>query len=160
MSRPHVNQIEGVVVKEIDMAEAGGELLQFNLTVEAGADAPADQVDELTRQLYAELGELGVEAVSLAASEPAPEGAKSAEALTIGALAVAVLPTFLPKLVEYLQAWALRGESRKVHVKSQVGDRSVEIEYSPSAISTKELERLVGKLTDALTPKTEASLSK
>ena len=85
------------------MAEAGEELLQFNLTVEAGADAPADQVDELTRQLYAELGELGVEAVSLAASEPAPEGAKSAEALTIGALAVAVLPTFLPKLVAYLQ---------------------------------------------------------
>ena len=139
------------------MAEAGGELLQFNLTVEAGADTQADQVDELARQLYAELGELGVEAVSLTAGGPAPVGTKSAEAFTIGALAVAVLPAFLPKLVEYLQAWALRGESRKVRVKSQVGDRSIEVEYSPTAISSHELERLVNSLTGALTPKTEAS---
>ena len=139
------------------MAEANQELLQFNLTVEAGADSPADQVDELARQLFAELGELGVEAVSIGAAGLAPEGAKSAEAFTLGALAVAVLPAFLPKLVEYLQAWALRGENRKVHVKSQVGDRSIEIDYSPSAISTKEIERLVSTLTSDLTPKTEKS---
>ena len=82
--------------------------------------------------------------------EPSPEGAKSAEAITIGALAVAVLPGFLPKLVEYLQSWTMRGENRRVRVMSQVGDRSIEIEYSPAAMSINELKRLVDSLTESL----------
>lgn len=134
------------------MADTGIDFLEFNIMVDAGEDATAEQLDELGRQLYSELGELGVEAVSISSGEPAPEGAKSAEAATIGALAVAVLPSFLPRLVEYLQAWTLRGENRKVRIKSQVGNRSVEIEYSPSAITPEELKSLVASLTEALTP--------
>ncbi len=139
------------------MSDAGGELLQFNLTIEAGADAPDDLIDELRRQVFAELSELGVEADLSSAGEPAPEGAKSAEAFAFGKLAVAVSPAFLPRLVAYLQSWALCGKSRKVHVQSLVGDRSVEIESSPSAISTQELNSHLASLTEALTPKPGAS---
>lgn len=139
------------------MVEAQQGLMQFNLTIEAGADAPDDLIDELRRQVFAELSELGVEAISLSAGEPAPEGAKSADAFTSGELAVAVSPAFLPRLVAYLQSWALRGESRRVHVQSQEGDRSVEIESSPPAISTQELNSHLASLTEALTPKAGAS---
>jgi hypothetical protein len=139
------------------MVEAQQGLMQFNLTIEAGADAPDDLIDELRRQVFAELSELGVEAISLSIGEPAPEGAKSAEAFASGELAVAVSPSFLPRLVAYLQSWALRGESRKVHVQSLVGDRSVEIESSPSAISTQDLKSHLASLTEALTPKPGAS---
>jgi hypothetical protein len=139
------------------MDEAQQGLMKFNLTIEAGADAPDDLIDELRRQVFAELSELGVEAISLSLNEPAPEGAKSAEAFAFGKLAVAVSPAFLPRLVAYLQSWALRGESRKVHVQSLEGDRSVQIESSPTAISTQELNSHLASLTEALAPTPGAS---
>lgn len=132
------------------MGNEAQEAQVFELKISHGRDASADQVDDLTRQLFGELGELGVESVTYPTGEPSPEGVKSAEAITIGALAVAVLPGFLPKLVEYLQSWTMRGENRRVRIKSQIGDRSIEIEYSPAAMSTEELNRLVDSLSGSL----------
>jgi len=122
----------------------------FILTIDAGGDMDADQLDRLTRQLRNELLDLDTETVDLVKSEDAPEGTKSAEAVTAGALAVAILPSFLPKLIEYLQSWTMRGEERKVKVKSQIGDRSIELEYSPNALSQEELKELVTTLTETL----------
>jgi hypothetical protein len=119
------------------------------LNIEVG-DIDTDMLDRLTRSLRGELLELGVNSAEVVASGDVPEGAKSPEAVTWGALAVAVVPTFLPKLVEYLQSWSMRGENRRVRIKTQVGDRSVEVEYSPSALSQEELTRLVDKLADSL----------
>ena len=77
-------------------------------------------------------------------------GAKSAEAITAGALAIAVLPPFIPQLVTFLQSWVMRAENRRVTVKSQIGDRSIELEYAPKSMSQDELVNLVNTLTNAL----------
>ena len=113
-------------------------------------ELPIDQLDLATRNLREELYDLGVDSAEILSAGEAPAGAKSAEAVTVGALAVAVLPTFLPRLVEYLQSWCMRAENRKVRIKTQVGDRSVEVEYAPSALSQEELTQLVTKLTSSL----------
>jgi hypothetical protein len=120
------------------------------LNVGAGYDMDRDALDSLTRQLRSELLDLEVESGELIHEGEPPEGAKSADAVTLGELAVAVLPNFLPKLVEYLQSWSLRAEGRKVKVKTQVGDRSIELEYTPEALSLHELQKLVETLTGAL----------
>jgi len=120
-------------------------------------ESDPNRKDALGRNLREELYDLGVDSAEMVSAGEAPAGAKSAEAVTIGALAVAVLPTFLPRLVEYLQSWCLRAENRKVRIKTQVGDRSVEVEYSPSALSQEELTQLVTKLTSSLETDTNSS---
>lgn len=120
------------------------------LNIEAGEDASSEEIDRLTRQLRNEIREMEVESVELVKEETIPEGAKSATAVTLGALAIAVLPTVIPKLIEFLQAWSMRGESRKVRIKTQVGDRSVEAEFSPTAMSQDELKDLVEMLTETV----------
>ncbi len=127
-----------------------------NLTlqiIEKGQGADADELDRLTRQLRGELQELDLESVDLVRDKSAPQGTKSAEVVTLGALAMAVLPNALPKLIEFLNGWLTRGENRKIKIKSQVGDRSVEVEYSPKAMAQTELKSLVDTLTGALTEK-------
>ncbi len=119
------------------------------LNIEAG-DIDTDRLDVLTRGLRDELLELGVGSAEAVVSDVVERGPKSPEAVTWGALAVAVVPTFLPKLVEYLHSWSMRGENRRVRIKTQVGDRSVEVEYSPAALSQDELTQLVKKLTGPL----------
>ena len=117
------------------------------------SDQDADELDRMTRQLRDEIQDLDVGPVELVRGGSAPPGAKALEALTLGSLAVSVLPAAVPKLVEFLQSWAMRGESRKIKIKTQVGDRSVEVEYSPQTTSPAELKNLVETLASALTPK-------
>jgi hypothetical protein len=121
------------------------------LIVDAGRDALAEDVDALTRRLRTEIQELGVETVTLQATDTAPSGTKSVEAVTLGALAVTVLPQLLPRLIEFLQAWSLRGKDRTVKIKATVGDRSVDIEY-PEGASEVAVQELIRKMTATLTP--------
>jgi len=111
------------------------------------ADADAERLDELTGRLLRDLRELGAESVERPSGEAVPEGAKG-DAFTLGALALVAVPAFLPKLVEFLQAWALRGESRTVKIKTPAG---LEVEFTPEKkLSEAELLALVEKLAQTL----------
>jgi hypothetical protein len=119
------------------------------LHIQGGEDTDADALDRLTRQLRTEIQELDVESVELVKREAIPSGAKSAEATALGALAVAILPEVLPKLIEFLHARLGRGDN-KVRLKAQAGDRSLEVEYSPRTMSVAEVKSLVDTLTGTL----------
>jgi hypothetical protein len=123
----------------------------LTLLVDAGKDALAEDVDAVARRLRAEIQDFGVESVTLQASGTAPSGTKSVEAVTLGALAVTVLPQVLPKFIEFLQAWSLRTKDRTVKIKASVGDRSVDIEY-PEGASEAAVQELIQKMTDTLAP--------
>jgi hypothetical protein len=125
--------------------------IQLTLLTDIGEEGDIEELDQLTRQLLAELREFDLEYVSLVREGDSPEGAKAVEAISVGALGVAVLPVILPKLVEFLQAWSLRRENRTVKIKTQVGDRSLEVEYLPETMTQDELINLVDKLTGRLT---------
>lgn len=124
--------------------------LKLVLQIPSQMGVESDELDRLTRNLRTELLELNVERVDLASGSTAPPGTKSAEAFTLGTLVISTMPVFVPKLVEFLQSWVMRAEDRKVKIKSQVGDRSIELEYSPKAISQEELKQLIGTLSDSL----------
>jgi len=115
----------------------------LSLTVQITLDdSDPEELDGLARQLVDELSEQPVESVDLARSGPAPSGTKSADAITLGAVAVAVLPSVLPKLVEFIQAWALRGQGRTVKFKGKVGGQDIEFEGK-----AEDLQRILAMLT-------------
>ena len=76
--------------------------IEFKLEVSA-EDATEDELDRMTRQLLSELRNMEVESAELAGGEAAPAGTKSVDPVTIGTLAITVLPTLLPKIVEFIQ---------------------------------------------------------
>ena len=116
--------------------------------VDAGPDALPEDIDRITRQLSSELRELGVESVKLSAGA-APAGAKSADALTLGALTVCVLPPMIPKLMEYLESWVGRTKARTVKIKIQAGDRMIDVEY-PSDAPDPAIDELIQKMSRAI----------
>ncbi|MEJ2353642.1 MAG: hypothetical protein P8Y03_28010 [Anaerolineales bacterium] len=126
--------------------------LNFTLTIHSEQIDSSD-LDRLARSLRRELLDLDVEKVDFLTPGEAPPGSKSAEALTLGTLVVTTLPVFVPKLIEFLQSWVIRAEDRKVKIKSQVGDRSIELEYSPKAIGPEELKTLINTLSVSLEEK-------
>ncbi len=95
------------------------------------ADADAEELHDLALSLRGELlGEFAVEPLPCNA-ETAPQNAKG-DLITVGVLALAVLPALLPKLVEYLQHWTMRGQGRSMRIKVGNGDKVVEVELTNS----------------------------
>jgi len=128
---------------------------KFWLHLDMGENLDLDQIDSLTRQLKNEIIEQGIDNVEIATEDEVPPGIISADAVTWGVLAVSVLPNVLPKLIEFLQSWTMRGESRKIKVRSQISDHSIELEYSPTNISNKELKELISVLYESIQANTE-----
>ena len=120
------------------------DLVKMNLQIDVGEDADEEELDRLTRQLRDEMRELEVEEVELVREKTTPEGARG-DAVTLGALAVAVLPVAIPKLIDFLRDWLMRGENRTVKIIKKVGDRSLEMEF-PETMSQSRLKELVDML--------------
>lgn len=102
------------------------ELTQLYIEVSA-SDATEEDIDRMTRQLLSELRKTDVESVELAKGGEMPQGAKSGDPITIGSIAVSVLPAVLPAVVSMVQAWATRGQGRTVKFKT----KEIEFEGSP-----------------------------
>ncbi|HEY5671258.1 MAG TPA: hypothetical protein VIS10_14795 [Anaerolineales bacterium] len=115
----------------------------FQMTVQiALEDWDDEEVHSLAVQLAGELGDQPVESVELARAGAAPVGTKSPEAITLGAVAVAVLPSVLPKVVEFCQAWALRGQGRTVKFEGKIHGQDIKFEGTAD-----ELQRLLAQLS-------------
>jgi hypothetical protein len=122
------------------------------LQVTSDEDADADERDQLTRQLLSEVRELDLESAEMLSGDVVPEGAKAAEVVTMGTLVVAVLPAMAAQLVECLLGWTRRADNRHVIIKTQVGDRTLELDFTPeTAMSEEALENLAQRLTAMLT---------
>lgn len=103
------------------------DIANFTLQI-MDATVTGDELDDLARHLMLELKEMEVESVDLASEGNAPAGTKSVEAITTGAIVLAVLPTFLPKVVDFIQAWSLRGQGRTIKFKGKISGQDIEFE--------------------------------
>lgn len=100
------------------------------------SDATDEELDRATRQLLSELIELNVESAELAKGNPAPDGSKG-DPITIGSIALEVLPVAIPSVIAFVQAWVLRKQGRSVKFKG----KGIEFEGSPE-----ELQKLLATL--------------
>ncbi len=105
------------------------ELSELNIEISAN-DATEEDIDRMTRQLLSELREMDVEWAELAKGGSAPGGTKAIDPVMTGSIIMAVVPNLLPKIVDGIQAWALRGSNRTVKFKGKVAGQAVEFEGS------------------------------
>ena len=117
------------------------DLTQLNIEISA-VDATEEDIDYMTRQLLSELRDTHVESAELVRGGKAPHGTKSVDPVMMGNIAIAVLPAMLPKIVETIQAWLLRGNNRTVKFNGKVGKENIEFEGS-----AEDLQKLISSLS-------------
>ncbi len=105
------------------------ELSQLNLEVSAN-DATEEDIDRMTRELLSELREMDVEWAELGKGGAAPDGTKAIDPVATGSILLAVLPTTLPKIIDGIQAWVLRGSNRTVKFNGKIAGQPIEFEGS------------------------------
>lgn len=135
-------------------AFAFGEAMSGNsaeLIIEVSLDGgDASELDELTRQLRAEVGDLNVDSIDQVVLGVAPKGTKAAELSALGQLAVTLAPTIIPPLFDLLKSWVERKPSTPVTVRVKIGKRTAQIEYDPTKTSAKDLEALIKTLNKSV----------
>jgi hypothetical protein len=110
----------------------------------------SEELDSLLRQLRQELLEAGIASAPLLSNAEQPQGTKGLDPVVLGALAIAIGPTLVTKLLEFLHAWALRREGRVVKIKLQnESGAAVEIEV-PTALSPAEVKTWIVMTSEAL----------
>ncbi len=126
------------------------ESLTLTLQIELGERISPDQLFNITQDLRSEIREIGIQSVELERTSTAlPPGAMSSDTFTLGALAIAVLPTVLPALIGFIKDWKLRHDSSTIIIKHQMGDQLVEATL-PSSISEEQLTKYLDVLTQQL----------
>ena len=128
------------------MSENPAELF-IEVVLEEGHEA---ELDELTRQLKAEVQDLSVDSVEDVINGNAPDGTKALDITVIGQMAVTLAPTIIPPLFELLKSWVERKPSTPVKIKVRIGKRTAQIEYDPTKTTAKDLEVLVKTLGKSL----------
>jgi hypothetical protein len=101
---------------------------EFQIEVSA-TDATDEELDRMTRQLLSRLRELDIESAELTRGETAPQGSKG-DPITLGSIALVVLPAALPKVFDLVQGWTTRGQGRTVKFKG----KGIEFEGSPEEL--------------------------
>lgn len=128
------------------MSENTTELL-IEVSLEGG---DAAELDDLTRQLRAEVEDLNVDSVEQVSMGAAPEGTKALDLAAIGQMAVTLAPAIVPPLFDLLKSWVERKPSTPVKVRVKVGKRTAQIEYDPTKTSAKDLEALIKALNKSV----------
>ena len=128
------------------MSENPAELF-IEVVLDGGHEA---ELDELTRQLKAEVEDLSVDSVEDVINGNAPDGTKALDPTVIGQMAVTLAPTIIPPLFELLKSWVERKPSTPVKIKVKIGKRTAQIEYDPTKTTAKDLEVLVKTLGKTL----------
>lgn len=114
------------------------ELIFFEIEVRV-KETTEEELDRITRNLLSELQNSDADKVSLVSVGRGPQGSKG-DHITIGQIALEVLPTAVPSVIALVQAWILRGQGRTVKFKG----KGIEFEGSPE-----ELQKLLAKLEKA-----------
>ena len=123
---------------------------ELDLTISLQDEVDDEELDRLTRLLRDEIAELDVEAVELAPGTELPPGAKG-EPITIGSIVVALASAgVFTGLIELFKSWALRREGRTITVKAKVGQREVELTYSPAETPPEEMTRFASTVLGML----------
>jgi len=126
-----------LILAEHDCADVvGGDFVVAEVdvsVVEVGADA--EQLEELTRALRAEILTLDVESVVPRSNGEAPPGTRGVDAAAIGALVVSVAPALgaLARLVTTVVDWLRRGGTQRT-VRLKIGDDELELSGASSAM--------------------------
>lgn len=141
------------------MANESQQASTIQLIVEFSPEEDLDQEElaEMTQGLRMEMEEIpDVESIEApSGSDPAqaiPAGAKAGGLLTLGKLAMQVVPTAIPACVGFLKDWTLRPGSSPIKIRVQHADRSTEIEYDPRSMSQEEIKELAASMHAILKP--------
>jgi hypothetical protein len=126
-----------LILAEHDCADVvGGDFVVAEVdvsVVEVGADA--EQLEELTRALRAEILTLDVDSVVPRSGGEAPPGTRGVDAAAVGALVVSVAPALgaLARLVTTVVDWLRRGGTQRT-VRLKIGDDELELSGASSAM--------------------------
>jgi len=126
--------------------------VMIDLRLIGGHEIDAGDLDQLTRALQKELGEIPViKEMSFALPRAACPDSKGAKGLvdTVGTLFLNLKSEGIPSLLQFLKAWVSRPGRRPVKIKAKGKSGEIEIEFDPKTLTAKKVQEMALALQSA-----------
>jgi hypothetical protein len=120
-----------------------------DVVLSLGEDATPEEVNDATTQLIRELDGSSAESVEKVQSGEVQAGSKSADPITLGAVALTLGAAAAPDIVKIIGSWLGRRQSSNVSLKVKLGDDEIEFTAAAST-SPEELEALTDRFATLL----------
>jgi hypothetical protein len=127
----------------------GSKALTVDLRL-AFRDSSPEELEELTRSIREQLLEHPIERVDLVRGASRLAGTKAADPVTLGAIALVVLPTVLPKVVELLKQLTTRKDGLTFELNISEGDRRLEFKLPATPEAERQLQALLREAKKAI----------
>ncbi len=124
--------------------------IAFKIKLSSPDHSDPEAMDRLTRNLRSGIQEIGLESVQLGVDETKADGSKGAGAVLPGILVLNGMIALMPKVLEYLQSWIMRGQNQAVSIEIQRGANKVNLSFTPKSTSPEDILNLVEKLNQNL----------
>ena len=121
-----------------------------------GSSISMQRLNATTIKLKSELSRLKPLAIDLQRDPHAPDGTMSVEAFTVGAMVLAVLPTAVPAIIEYLRDWCLRNTNHTITIKKRSGEEEIEVSF-PEDFSSERLQKLLQVVSSNISESSDTS---
>ncbi|MFF3324544.1 hypothetical protein [Streptomyces sp. NPDC002889] len=127
-----------------------GDLLNVLLAILPDPELDQEVAERLARQLRSEIIELDVESVCPASHAPVPDGAKGTDAVTLGAIVVALSASggVFTALVETVRDWLGRSSARH-RVSLTIDGDTIELERASVAERRDLIDAYIRRHTDS-----------
>jgi len=113
--------------------------LNLIVSLDVGDEVPEREFYNLTTQVLKSIARSGVDSVKRPESGEDVVGHKG-PLIDLNTLFITLTSAgVLTAVIQLLKEWVLRAEGRKVVIKAQSKDKSIEFEYTPTAVSEEEL---------------------
>lgn len=109
-------------------------VIEVELVLTPDPELDPEQAERATRVLRADIAGLDIESIGSGPAAPAPEGAKGSDAVTIGAIIVALSASggVFPTLVDTVRDWLGRSSARH-RVSVTIDGDTIELERATDA---------------------------
>ncbi len=122
------------------------EQIAYTIKLSSPDQPDPDRIERVTRNLRSEIQELAPGSVASAADGAAPEGGKGGPNFLTGVMLFHAVAGQVPKLLEYLQSWLMRGQNQTIKIEIQRGENKINLSYTPASTTHEDIRDLIKQL--------------
>lgn len=125
------------------------DVVQVFLSIAYDPELDPEPADRMTRQLRSEIAELDIESIGPGPAGVAPDGAKGNDAVTLGAVVVALSASsgVVTTLIETLRDWLGRNSARH-RISVTIDGDSIDLERASAAERRELIDAYIRRHTD------------
>lgn len=126
-----------------------GDLQKLTLLIDS-YDKGEQLIGKAASQIRKGISKLEIGEINEIPTNEVQQGARSADAFTLGALALVIAPAYGTELIKFLLEWFRNRKDTRIKIRLKRKDKEIEIDYNRATASDEEMKRITKEFSSLI----------